>query len=375
MSLKRPSEGAESSSKRTDGVDLPSGIAGNQQTECWVDIYLKQDRDAVKSLGGPCKVLDVFISNQLRYADTTRKMTINGLRAGRIPETLLTSFPHIHKLVLNSMSLRSVPSVASLPNLKLLALADNLLTEMPSWICGLTRLTTLYLNKNRLTSLRATDLGALTALERLHCHHNLLDTIESGIFPHLQRLESLTIYNNKLRHNSFPADMAQCPIKSLDIHNNNLSRLMPGDFFPRALSVMQGVGHQLPFGAATQLSCPYGIPPNLTFDFCSMHLAVVYGARWDDCTVDFCNSLPTSSGDPPVSTAIAVRQSTLWLMCTRKTCFARVPFQTACVLWEMQRPGCMLTEWLVHDVFAMIVQFVRGSDEVLPRLPQVMNIS
>lgn len=371
MSAKRPADGGESPAKRVDGLELPESMGHNKSRDLWIDVSYKGEREIVAAHGGPYKLLELAVRNQLRYADTTTIICISGLRTARIPDTLTASFPYLRSLMLNDMSLRSINAAAPLPHLTVLSLASNLLTEMPNWISRLTSLKILNLSRNRLAKLPAAVLCHLTALDTLDCGHNQLRTIESGFFPHLQQLAQLNIEDNDLRHTSFPADMAQSPIQQLDIHTNMLQQLMPGDHLPRALKELRGIAHQSA-SVVMDLVRPEQLPPNLNLRMCSPRIAVSYGATRFDCNEYSCQRAFAFIGKP-FSTAIAVRDFEAWSMCVYGTRWAFVSFTQVQMLWQMQQPGSMLTEWLVPDIFSMVVQFVRGSADVLPRLPHTMH--
>lgn len=372
MSAKRPADGKESPAKRVDGLELPGSMGHNHRKELWLTVSTKEEREVVTAHGGPRKLLALMVRSQLRHADTTVYIKMSGLRCGKIPDTLTASFPHLRSLSLTGMSLRSIDTAASLPCLTTLSLNSNLLTDMPNCISRFTSLKILNLSRNRLTKLPAALLAPLTSLDTLDCGHNQLRTIESGFFPHLQQLAHLNIEENDLRHTSFPADMAQSPIQQLDINTNMLRRLMPGAHLPRTLKELRGIAHQSP-RMVMDLDHPEELPPNLKIDFCSWRVLVDHRPNMGDCWApSWCNRVSTFIGEP-ISTAIAVRHLPAWHAGVYGTRWSKIKWEHAPILWQMQQPGSMLTEWLVSDIFSMVVQFVRETDELLPRMPNTMR--
>ena len=94
----------------------------------------------------------------------------------------------------------------------------------------LAAITSLYLNRRNITTLKAGDFDGLTALTGLDLHDNQLSTLPEGIFDDLTALTTLELHDNQL--STLPEDIFDglTELRTLQLQNNQLSTL-PEDIF------------------------------------------------------------------------------------------------------------------------------------------------
>ena len=118
------------------------------------------------------------------------------------------------------------------PQLLLLNLTENLLTEIPSYVfeqCGI--LEVLLLGSNRIQTISSGSFRGLEiSLENLDLSHNAISDLGSGVFSRLKKLTTLNLnYNHitELGPNSL-SDIV--PLKGLHLMGNNLKALDENSF-------------------------------------------------------------------------------------------------------------------------------------------------
>ena len=94
----------------------------------------------------------------------------------------------------------------------------------------LAAITSLYLNRRNITTLKASDFDRLTAVTTLDLAENQLSTLPEGIFDGLAKLRTLQLQNNQL--STLPQDIFDglTELRTLQLQNNQLSTL-PEDIF------------------------------------------------------------------------------------------------------------------------------------------------
>ena len=94
----------------------------------------------------------------------------------------------------------------------------------------LAAITSLYLGRDNITTLKAGDFDGLTALTTLDLAENQLSTLPEGIFDDLTALTTLELHDNQL--STLPEDIfdALTKLRELQLHNNQLSTLPVGIF-------------------------------------------------------------------------------------------------------------------------------------------------
>ena len=94
----------------------------------------------------------------------------------------------------------------------------------------LAAITSLYLIRKNITTLKAGDFDGLTALTGLDLHDNQLSTLPEGIFDGLAKLRTLELHANQL--STLPQDIFDglTELRTLQLQNNQLSTL-PEDIF------------------------------------------------------------------------------------------------------------------------------------------------
>ena len=138
----------------------------------------------------------------------------------------------LDSLNLGDNQLTTLPSGAfdRLTNLRNLDLHGNLLTTLPAGVFDrLTRLLALRLHDNRLTTLPAGAFDRLTRLLELRLDNNRLTTLPSGAFDGLTGLLFLLLGNNRLA--SLPAGAFDklTNLRILELQNNHLLGLTRND--------------------------------------------------------------------------------------------------------------------------------------------------
>ena len=112
-----------------------------------------------------------------------------------------------------------------------LDLAENQLSTLPEGIFDdLTALTTLELHNNQFTTLPADIFDELTKLRELHLYNNQIATLPAGTFDGLSWLDQLFLQGNQLT--TLPAGIFDklTALRNLNLENNQLSSLPEGIF-------------------------------------------------------------------------------------------------------------------------------------------------
>jgi Leucine-rich repeat (LRR) protein len=112
------------------------------------------------------------------------------------PADCLASLPALNWLDLSENKISVFPDPSLIPNLQVLYLADNALTELPPTVGSLARLTYLNLDRNQLKTLPA-EIGSLQALSFLRLNNNKLESVPESI-GQLKNLKRLYLKGNAL---------------------------------------------------------------------------------------------------------------------------------------------------------------------------------
>ncbi|KAK1290320.1 hypothetical protein QJS10_CPB18g01781 [Acorus calamus] len=200
----------------------------------------------------PCNWTHITCSPQ----NVVTQITIQSIQlALPLPSTLLSSLPHLTKLVVSGANLTGpIPdSVGSALSLSLLDLSSNSLTgPIPASLGRLKKLESLFLYDNRLTGPIPPELGGLTSLTELRAGGNrdlsgpippelsncaglttlgLADTKISGEIPpelgRLKKLQTLSVYTAMLT-GGIPPELGNCSeLVNLYLYENSLSGPIP----------------------------------------------------------------------------------------------------------------------------------------------------
>ena len=131
----------------------------------------------------------------------------------------------------NRLERLSVNMFSGINNCKMLYLAQNKISEIePGSFDGLDNLERLDLNENHLTTLRTDMFLGLSKCAEIRLVHNLISEIESGSFNGLFALRILQIYDNRLERlymNMFSA-LTNCT--QLLLWSNQIRVIEPGSF-------------------------------------------------------------------------------------------------------------------------------------------------
>lgn len=124
-----------------------------------------------------------------------------------------------------NLKLKSFPSeIFNCPNIEILLLDENQITEIPASISKLKKLKILSLSYNTLSSI-STTIGALKGLEYINLELNKLEYLPEEI-GQLSGLKSLNIYNNKLK--SLPQSIGNLTqLQYLNISTNQITEIIP----------------------------------------------------------------------------------------------------------------------------------------------------
>ena len=182
--------------------------------------------------GGRSKILNAAERKRRRVQDEpfSRRRAQAGASAAAPSMKLRVTY-----LRLAGCGLQKVPqSMGALEALTVLNLDRNALTELPNWLGKLKRLSKLSLRFNELTGLPL-SLGDLEQLDTLLLAHNNLKSVllplhsEFGPQPQVflprsfASLMDLDLSSNSL--DELPTHFASLPLRSLDVHDNNLLAL------------------------------------------------------------------------------------------------------------------------------------------------------
>ncbi|RKP08577.1 hypothetical protein THASP1DRAFT_29625 [Thamnocephalis sphaerospora] len=167
----------------------------------------------------PVRNVNATLENQLERAEKTGILSLANGKLKEIPDIFTVD---LRSLDLNKNLLKFIPDDMArfADSLRHLTIADNRLAEVPLVIAQLTRLETLDLSGNRLTS------------------------VTSFPFEDLARLRVLRLQRNKIR--TLPARIGACEqLRELDVSDNEIESLPPDLANAAALEELRCVGNQL----------------------------------------------------------------------------------------------------------------------------------
>ena len=157
------------------------------------------------------------IKDRLLYLPNLKELWLNDYDLTSLPEGI-ENLTNLWGLYLQTNKLTSLKGTENLTNLKELYLNNNELTSLPEGIDKLTNLKRLYLRNNELTSLEGID--KLTNLKELHLRNNELTTLK-GI-DKLTNLVWLRLGGNQLE--SLPEGIGNLTnLKELYLQDNPIS--------------------------------------------------------------------------------------------------------------------------------------------------------
>jgi len=150
------------------------------------------------------------------------ELYLHGLGMTGWPDSLF-ELPNLQVLGLSANRLTEVPErIDQLVHLRVLDLSDNLLSTLPKTLASLTKLRAVNLSANQFTRFPAV-LGKIPALQKLDLGDNKLRTLP-GHFPIVSQLQVLRLHKNRLRELPFAWEL---PVQLQDLHldENHLSSL------------------------------------------------------------------------------------------------------------------------------------------------------
>ena len=156
--------------------------------------------------------------------DEVEELSLSDTNLTEVPSEIV-QLSRLTTLHLSSNFLKSVPpEIGQLSNLTTLHLSNNHLSSLPPEIGQLSNLTQLYLRNNNLSSLPP-EIGQLSNLTTLYLSNNHLSSLPPEI-GQLSNLTKLDLNANSL--SSLPPEIGQLShLTRLDLHSNNLSSLPP----------------------------------------------------------------------------------------------------------------------------------------------------
>ncbi|XZN97895.1 MAG: COR domain-containing protein [Microcoleus sp.] len=139
-----------------------------------------------------------------------------------LPEAI-ASLTQLQMLFVENNLLKELPeAIASLTQLQLLNLSNNLLKELPEAIASLTHLRVLYLDNNQLTELPEA-IASLTQLRGLYLSNNQLTELPEALTS-LTQLRGLYLSNNQLTE--LPMVITSLTqLRQIELSNNQLTEL------------------------------------------------------------------------------------------------------------------------------------------------------
>eukprot|EP01060_Flectonema_neradi_P013722 TRINITY_DN2044_c5_g1_i1.p1 TRINITY_DN2044_c5_g1~~TRINITY_DN2044_c5_g1_i1.p1 ORF type:complete len:510 (+),score=129.63 TRINITY_DN2044_c5_g1_i1:82-1611(+) len=134
----------------------------------------------------------------------------------KLPKGMLTQLPSaigrltaLQVLVVSGNALSKLPDeLSTLPQLKILEAQDNNLTELPSALSKCTKLQVVKVGRNQITSLE--PMSGLTELTIVHADGNKLDSMDGLNFEKLSRLSELCLSNNAI--DEISDEIGCCPV-------------------------------------------------------------------------------------------------------------------------------------------------------------------
>ena len=189
-----------------------------------VDLSYNKIRTLPASINQLSKLAKMNLSNNKidsvpTLSGMTNLRTLN-LKNNRIV-TIQSNAPNLQNLFLTSNRISVCEDY--LPKLRSCDLTENPVTSFNYKGDVLSNLTSLSLNKAKLSSLPTEFLKRLQRLEKLELNDNNLTRLPAEI-SNLKKLIHLSVANNKL--DSLPEEIGELTcLKSLDLHCNNISSL------------------------------------------------------------------------------------------------------------------------------------------------------
>jgi hypothetical protein len=167
------------------------------------------------------------LQNWVHHADASERAN----REAAQRRILLAKETNAETLDLSGLKLTNVPPLDVLSKLKTLNLDNNRLSTLPEGCFKeLTALQWLYLTNNQLSTLEEGCFTGLTALQWLYLTNNQLSTLEEGCFTGLTALQELYINDNQLSTLKEGCFKDLTALEWLDLSNNRLSTLEEGCF-------------------------------------------------------------------------------------------------------------------------------------------------
>lgn len=162
---------------------------------------------------------------------------IGGNRLKRVPEKVCV-LSSLQKLRLSSNQLddEGVPwnSLATLPNLSVLALESNLITKIPDSIGKFVSLETLRLGNNRIDQLPDSVLGCLVRLRALDLHNNCLTSLPATLSD-CSLLEEMDCSMNQIRE--VPKEFGKLVNLRILLIDNNRIETIPTEILKGCLQL------------------------------------------------------------------------------------------------------------------------------------------
>ena len=115
-----------------------------------------------------------------------------------------------------------------------LSITNTPLTRVPASVCKLFNLTSLNLDRNRLTELPDNCFTKLTKLVTLSAAHNAITGLQNGLFDGLQSLVNLDLPVNQIAYiglRVFSNSSDLISLRSVDLSHNRLTSLEPWPFY------------------------------------------------------------------------------------------------------------------------------------------------
>lgn len=145
------------------------------------------------------------------------------------------------ELALDSNLISSITILDRLPQLKIISIKSNLLTELPNQLfINLVNLTSLNLSKNALTQLHKDIFVPLINLEFLNLNTTKLTELPETIFQNLGNLDTLSLSNNVLT--VLPETIFNSLVKLTELYlDHNALSVLPENIF-KALVLLHHLG-------------------------------------------------------------------------------------------------------------------------------------
>lgn len=155
-----------------------------------------------------------------------------------ISEGIFHKLINLHRLDLshNLIDIVNIQTFKGLDQLQYLDLSFNRIQELNLALTRFAELTTLYLNDNKITSIKTNSIKNLTKLTTLRLQNNAIVNIESNSFSTMTALHNIDISNNAIEEIHKQTFLNNSKLSVVDMSNNKIKQLPKALFKNKTIS-------------------------------------------------------------------------------------------------------------------------------------------